>query len=49
MIDGRAYSMEGVMVPCYYIVVDNDVIYFPAAYVGEQDTEVVEGKTSSDL
>lgn len=49
MIDGRPYSTQGVMVPCHYIVVDNDVIYFPTAYIGEQDTEIIEGKTASDL
>lgn len=49
MIDGRPYSAPSVMVPCYSIVVDNDIICFPAVYVGEQDTEIVEGKTASDL
>lgn len=47
--DDRPMAAEGVMEPVHYIIVDDNTIYFPWAYVANEDLEEVPGRTIADL
>lgn len=49
MVDGQYVAAEGLMIPLHSIVVNDEVFYCPAAYISEQDLEIIEGKTYDDL
>lgn len=43
------YVNGRLLLPAHWIEVDNELFFFPLAYVSESDTEKIEGRTTEDL